>query len=112
MDLKKYISSQRGRAKALAAEIGISPSFLSQIAAGTAPASPSRCLEIEKATDGQVARQDLRKNDWRDIWPELATDDRYCAADPTSASAHGQPASSPNPPPATVTADKPAKEVA
>ncbi|MBV6321947.1 transcriptional regulator [Duganella violaceipulchra] len=70
MDLKKYISAERGRAKSLAAHLGISPSFLSQIAAGTAPASPSRCLEIEKGTGGQVTRKDLRE-DWREIWPEL-----------------------------------------
>jgi DNA-binding transcriptional regulator YdaS (Cro superfamily) len=69
MDLKTYISGERGRAKALAAKIGISPSFLSQIARGTAPASPRRCVDIEVATDGQVTRRDMR-DDWRDIWPE------------------------------------------
>lgn len=90
MDLKNYISGKRGRAKALATQIGISPSFLSQIAAGTAPASPSRCLEIEKATDRQVTRQDLRKHDWQDIWPELLTDTTRRATDPAP-TATGEP---------------------
>lgn len=73
MDLKTYITGERGRAKALAAKIGISPSFLSQIAAGTAPANPGRCVAIEVATNGQVSRKDLRPNDWRDIWPDEFT---------------------------------------
>jgi len=71
MDLKTYFAGGRGRAKSLAAQLSISPSFLSQIAAGTAPASPTRCLDIEKATGGEVSRKDLRP-DWRDIWPDLA----------------------------------------
>lgn len=31
-----------------------------------------RCVAIERATGGTVMRWDLRPNDWRDIWPELA----------------------------------------
>lgn len=30
-----------------------------------------RCLAIERATAGSVSRRDLRE-DWPDIWPELA----------------------------------------
>ena len=30
-----------------------------------------RCLAIERATEGQVTRRDLR-DDWESIWPELA----------------------------------------
>jgi DNA-binding transcriptional regulator YdaS (Cro superfamily) len=30
------------------------------------------CLAVEKATDGQVTRKDLRPDDWQNIWPELA----------------------------------------
>jgi len=72
MDLKTYISSERGRATALAAELGVSLSYLSQLAAGTAPLSPKRCVKIESATGGEVTRQELLPNDWRDTWPELA----------------------------------------
>lgn len=31
-----------------------------------------RCVQIERATAGAVMRWDLRPDDWRDIWPELA----------------------------------------
>lgn len=34
--------------------------------------SPANCVAIERATEGVVTRQDLRPDDWRDIWPELA----------------------------------------
>lgn len=34
--------------------------------------SPANCVAIERATDGAVTRRDLRPDDWRDIWPELA----------------------------------------
>lgn len=33
---------------------------------------PVYCRRIELATDGLVTRRDLRPDDWRDIWPELA----------------------------------------
>lgn len=29
------------------------------------------CVSIEKATNGQVTRKDLRPDDWQQIWPEL-----------------------------------------
>jgi DNA-binding transcriptional regulator YdaS (Cro superfamily) len=34
--------------------------------------SPENCVSLEKATDGLVTRQDLRPDDWKKIWPELA----------------------------------------
>lgn len=71
MDLKTYISAERGRAAALAADLGVSPSYLSQMANGQAPISPERCVEIWQKTGGAVTRQDLKPNDWPRIWPEL-----------------------------------------
>jgi DNA-binding transcriptional regulator YdaS (Cro superfamily) len=72
MDLKTYISAERGRAAALAADLGVSPSYLSQMASGQAPISPERCVEIWQKTGGAVTRQHLRPEDWQRIWPELA----------------------------------------
>lgn len=72
MDLKTYISSERGRAAALAADLGISPSYLSQMANGKAPISAARCVEIEQKTQGAVTRQHLKPDDWQLTWPELA----------------------------------------
>ena len=32
---------------------------------------PAVCVAIERETQGQVTRKDLRPHDWADIWPEL-----------------------------------------
>ena len=34
---------------------------------------PAYFQAIERATNGQVTRRELRPNDWQQIWPELAT---------------------------------------
>lgn len=71
MKLNEYISSARGNSASLSKSIVISMSYLSQMASGEAAISPQRCVLIERATNGQVTRQELRPNDWQDIWPEL-----------------------------------------
>lgn len=73
MNLKTYLSTlERGGASRLAEALGVSISFLSQMASGAAPISPARCVAIEQATSGAVTRKDLRPDDWQQIWPELA----------------------------------------
>ena len=32
-----------------------------------------RCVLIEQVTNGAVTRRDLRPHDWKELWPELAT---------------------------------------
>ncbi|WP_269449076.1 transcriptional regulator [Massilia endophytica] len=76
MNLKTYIASERGRASTLAAALGVSPSYLSQMASGKTPISPERCVAIWHFTCGVVTRQELRPDDWMRIWPELDTTDR------------------------------------
>lgn len=72
MDLKTYLSSsERGTATKLAATLGVSTSYLSQMVSGLAPISIPRCVEIENATGKKVTRKDLRPTDWKLIWPEL-----------------------------------------
>lgn len=71
MTLTDYIKSGRGRSTALAAALHVSPSYLSQLASGTAPCSPERCVAVEQATERLVMRWDLRPKDWHLIWPEL-----------------------------------------
>lgn len=72
MDLKTYIESgERGRATKLAADIGVSMSYLSQMASGMSAISPKRSVLIEKKTSGQITRKDLHPNDWEKTWPEL-----------------------------------------
>ncbi|KMJ46924.1 YdaS family helix-turn-helix protein [Xenorhabdus khoisanae] len=71
MRLNDYISTlKRGEAKRLAEKLGVSSSYLSQMAHGHAPVPLARCFDIENATDGKVTRKDLRPNDWQKIWPE------------------------------------------
>ena len=56
-----------------AKELGVTPIYLSQLAArqdGRLP-SPSLCVVIEEKTDRVVRRWDLRPDDWHLIWPEL-----------------------------------------
>jgi DNA-binding transcriptional regulator YdaS (Cro superfamily) len=73
MNLKEYVSNlERGGATRLAQELGLSPSYLSQLASGKAARSAAMCVSIEQATNGAVSRKDLRPNDWASIWPELA----------------------------------------
>lgn len=74
MDFKTYVNSlPKGGKSQLAKALGVSPSYLSRMLAGLRPITPSRALDIEKATAGAVTRRDLRPNDWFHHWPELAT---------------------------------------
>lgn len=57
---------------ALAKVCGVSPQAVSQWVKGTRPISERRCVAIEKATKRAVTRQELRPDDWQEIWPELA----------------------------------------
>lgn len=74
MTLREYLDSlERGAAARLAAQLDVSASFLSQMAAGDAAISNKRCVLLETLTDGAVSRKDLHPDDWMEIWPELAT---------------------------------------
>lgn len=71
MKLLDYVNRARGVQRALAAELKISPVLINQWANEKRPVPPERCVEIERATKGEVARPDLRPDDWSRIWPEL-----------------------------------------
>lgn len=72
MELKTFIqTSKRGTAKRLADQLGISASYLSQIASSENLRTPEMCVQIERLTLGAVPRQHLRTN-WREVWPELS----------------------------------------
>lgn len=73
MNLRTYLDSlPRGGLTAFASKVGISPVYLSQIAAGqdAREASPALCVVIERESAHAVTRQELRR-DWAAIWPEL-----------------------------------------
>lgn len=74
MNLRTYLNGlPRGGIAAFAFKAGISPIYLSQLAAGQDERvpSPELCVLIERATDRSVMRWDLRPKDWHRIWPEL-----------------------------------------
>ena len=89
-ELMKLIdyTKTRGSQRSLADKLGITPVLISQWANELRPVPPERCVEIEKATDGEVARQDLRPEDWQKIWPELAAPAARRATDPAPAAGH------------------------
>lgn len=65
-----------GGVSMLASAIGVGQSVISNWRArGTVP-SANYCTAIERATAGAVTRRDLRPDDWRAIWPELAEPER------------------------------------
>ena len=70
MKLLEYVKT-RGTQRELAAKLSITPVLISQWANESRPVPPERCVELERATDGVVTRQDLRPEDWQRIWPEL-----------------------------------------
>lgn len=72
MLLQKFIDDGRMSQTDLARLISVPAQLMWQWARGKRPVPIERCVAIERATDGAVTRQDLRPDDWRDIWPELA----------------------------------------
>ena len=56
----------------LATKCSTSVGFLNNIAGGFRRPSPELAASIERATRGAVMRWDLRPDDWRAIWPEIA----------------------------------------
>jgi len=52
--------------------LGVSPAMVNQLTNGSRPVPIEHCLAIERATDGQVTRQELRPDDFWRIWPDLA----------------------------------------
>jgi DNA-binding transcriptional regulator YdaS (Cro superfamily) len=81
MDLKTYLSQERGRGAALAKAIGAHQPDLNRWAKGIRPIPVHFGAPIEKATDGAVTRRDMFPEDWATIWPELAHANRR-ATDP------------------------------
>ena len=56
----------------LARAIGVAPSFVNQWVKKTRKIPPVYCVAIERLSQGQVSRQELRPDDFWKIWPDLA----------------------------------------
>lgn len=70
MKLENFLE-KRGGVITLARQIGVVPEDVSAWKTGRRNVPIVHCVAIERATNGQVTRKDLRPNDWMDIWPEL-----------------------------------------
>ena len=74
MKLRAYLDQlPRGETTLFAAKAGISPVYLSQLAArqdGREP-SPELCLVIWRTSNFKVTREELRPDDYWLIWPDL-----------------------------------------
>lgn len=72
MELKEWLSKERGRQAALARHLSISPVTVGEWSSGARPIPVVHMASIEAFTDRLVARRDMRPDDWGVIWPELA----------------------------------------
>ena len=72
MELKTYLSKERGRSSKMARALNKSPGFITMIANGRKAVPPKQAVIIEKYTNGLVTRKDLRPLDYAKFWPELA----------------------------------------
>lgn len=72
MDLKTHLSSlQVQQRDQLAAASGTTRGHLQNIVYGIRPCSPELASALERNTEGEVKRWDMRPDDWHLIWPEL-----------------------------------------
>lgn len=55
----------------LAKKVGVDEQYLYQIFSNRRLASPALAVSIERETLGEITRQELRPDDWAQIWPEL-----------------------------------------
>ena len=70
--LTRVIECLGGGQPALAELLNVSQPAVSQWRKRGTLLKAEYCSAIERATGGQVTRQDLRPHDWHLIWPELA----------------------------------------
>lgn len=71
MKLTDYLKESQTTQDDFAERLGVTQGMVGFWVRGKPP-TPARAVQIERATQGAVTRQDLRPDDWRDIWPELA----------------------------------------
>lgn len=72
MKFSEWVNAQRGRSLAVAQAMGITAPVVSDWVNEKKRIPLERCPAIERITQGEVTRKDLRPDDWADIWPELA----------------------------------------
>ena len=71
MNLRQYVKTHPGSGAWLSVQLGISQSYLSQMASGLRPVPVEMCAQLEALTGHCVRRWDMRPESWHRIWPEL-----------------------------------------
>jgi len=74
MDIKTYLSQERGRQASLAKAIGAHAPDVSKWASGERPIPTDYGAAIETATGGLVTREEMFPDKWQKVWPELLND--------------------------------------
>jgi DNA-binding transcriptional regulator YdaS (Cro superfamily) len=73
MSLKTYLSAlSKDDRDAFAARCKTTAGHLRNVMYGYKPCSPELASRVEAESKGAALRKELRPDDWRDIWPELA----------------------------------------
>lgn len=75
MKLSDWLGLERGRSAALATRLNIKPPQVAGWISGDKPVPVRHMAAIEVFTGAQVTRQEMRPDDWQDIWPELVSAD-------------------------------------
>jgi len=71
--LLKFLNGLQPDARTVfAAACGTSVGYLRKAVSSRQLLSAATCVAVERESNGEVVRKDLRPDDWRDIWPELA----------------------------------------
>lgn len=70
MELSEYFKSNNTQTW-MAKEFGVKPSLICHWVKKTRPVPIIYCWRIERMTNGQVTRQELRPNDYKLIWMDL-----------------------------------------
>jgi len=65
--LKKHRMTQTDFAASVDVSIGAVHQYINEIR----PVSDKVCVRIEKFTQGELNRKNLRPDDWREVWPEI-----------------------------------------
>ena len=82
--ISKYLEKSGVTKSEFARRISVTPGMVFQLARGDLLPSEKLSVRIELATGGALKRQDLRPNDWAEIWPELNAPSQPCCANETS----------------------------
>jgi DNA-binding transcriptional regulator YdaS (Cro superfamily) len=88
-ELRPFLNAMpTGEQVAFARRCGTTIGYLRKALSTGAALGERLCVSIERESSGAVTRRDLRPDDWREIWPELATPTPPAAASAAQGETH------------------------